>query len=52
MTDSQKNSEWQGIYTDNENMPWKWTCLGSRPKPDEDPEIEYIEVIREKMIVP
>lgn len=33
-------------------MPWKWQCFNSRPKPEEDPEIEYIEVIKEKMLVP
>ena len=47
MTESQKNGDWTGFYTDDENKEWKWTCLNSRPKTDDDNI-----VIQEKEVIP
>merc|ERR1712086_43321 len=43
MTDNQKNGDWTGSYTDDENKQWKWTCYNSRPEPDRNDKIEIVE---------
>ena len=48
MTDNQKNGDWQGLYTDDENKSWEWTCYNSRPKTDDDKKV----VIEEKEVIP
>ena len=50
MTEVQKNNEWTGLYIDDENKEWEWTCEKKEPKP-EDTE-ETVIIIKEKNFVP
>ena len=32
MTDKQKNGQWTGLYKDNDQTEWEWTCKVPPPK--------------------
>lgn len=48
MTEVQKDGDWTGTYVDNDNKPWTWQCLSSKPeepKPQPPPPAPPAEVI-------